>query len=427
MNAEHAPGNRSDPDAPLAGESAADRFAPPPPALLWLMRGLAIAGLVIAGFLASTHLAGRLASGESAVPLCGGTSWLDCASVLNSRWAEWFGVPVAAIAAVVYALMASALFGVGRRSPRWLRRGCWALLVTFAPAVAVSAGWFIYVQAAIVEQWCSYCMLEHGLGLMLAALIAVYGATALRWRAALPAGLVGLVGGAGLIAGQWLNPPQYTEPVAWQASDETYREPHDESGAAVRLFDGQVVLNADAHPRLGAGDAERFFVEVIDFSCYRCGQAQPLVRDALERLGPASAALIVFSPLDQDCNPNIARQHEAHRHACELTRLAAAVWLADRDAYPGFHRWLFAEQEGMTPGKARDEAARRVGGDRLEAMLADPRLAKLIQRDLELTAKLDLRGLPGLVAGDTRFTALPVDPDELARLIADAWREARHE
>lgn len=429
MNAEGHVVGVSDRDnrAPGLGGGAADRLAPPPPALLWLMRGLALAGAAIAGFLTWTALAGRLATGASAAPLCGGPSWLDCASVLNSRWAEWLGVPVAAIATGVYAVMALSLFGVGRRSPHGLRRASWALLVTFAAAVAVSAGWFIYVQAAIVDRWCSYCTLEHGLGLMLAALVAVYGGTALRWRAALPACIVGLAGAAGLIAGQWFNPPQYTEPVAWQASGETYREPVDDPGDTVRLFDGRIVLNADAHPRLGAAHAERFFVEVLDFSCYRCAKAQPLIREALERLGPTTALLIVFSPLDTDCNRHIARQHEAHRFGCELVRIAAAVWLTDREAYADFHRWLFAEQEGMTPDKAREEAARRVGGDRLESMLAEPRLAKLIQRDIALTAKLDLRGLPGLIAADARFTALPEDPRELARLIADAWREASPE
>lgn len=412
----------SDTDDPARRDSGTAGPAPSPPAgIVWLMRGLAMAALATAAFLTWVHLAGRWTADASAAPLCGGPSWLDCASVLNSRWAAWFGLPVAALAVGVYAVMTLALFGVGPGASVRLRRVCWTVLLAGGMAATVAAGWFVYVQAAVVQRWCSWCTFEHGLGLMLAVLIFVYSSAALPKLAAVVGIIVGLAGGGSLVAGQWLNPPRYTEPVAWSTVGESYREPLDNPADAVTLFGGRIVLDASAHPRLGRSDASRYFVEVVDFTCHRCAKLAPLIRNTLETLGPDTAAIVVFSPLNRDCNRHVPRTNPAYEHACAIARIAAASWLADRTAYGDVHRWLMANQAEMTPAKAKAYAAQRIGGAAIDEALADPRVDQLIARDVELTAKLDPRGLPGLIAGDTRFRALPTDPRELARLIRKAW------
>lgn len=394
------------------------------PAILWLMRLLALAAAGVAAYLLWLHVSGQLARGASAVPLCGGGSWLDCASVLNSRWAAWFGVPVAAPALVLYLTMAAALGLVGPRRRDIVARACWAWLLFGGAAALGAAAWFVYVQAALVERWCLFCLFEHALGAMLGGLVILFGLTCLTRRAAAASLLVGLLAAAALAAGQRFNPPRYAEPVEWSVEGERYVEPTADPDGGLALLHGRIVLDPAAHPRLGRPDATRHFVEIIDFTCFRCAEKAPLIRGALERLGPDAAALVVFSPLNPDCNPHVPRLNPAYEHACGIARIAAAAWLADRDAYAEIHRWLLANREGMTPDKARRYAAQRVGRADLDRAMADERVDTLIARDVALTAKLDLRGMPGLIAGDTRFRALPEDPAELARLLAKAWRDA---
>ena len=72
-------------------------------------RLLALAAAVICVYLAWAAIAagGRVAG-------CGGDVGGDCAGVLLSRWARWFGVPVAVPAAVVYCVVFIALWVLAR-------------------------------------------------------------------------------------------------------------------------------------------------------------------------------------------------------------------------------------------------------------------------------------------------------------------------
>ena len=62
----------------------------------WLLRVLALAGLLISGYLFIQKVTGQIDS----IVGCGGES--GCANVLGSRWSQYFGVPVSALSATIY-------------------------------------------------------------------------------------------------------------------------------------------------------------------------------------------------------------------------------------------------------------------------------------------------------------------------------------
>ncbi len=391
----------------------------------WVMRVMAVGGLTIAGFLLLTHIAAHWAAARQTVPLCPGLSWLDCESVLNSRWARVFGVPVALPAVGAYLALALALFGIGpRRSDKALRRLWWGV-ITLVTAAVVAAGWFIYLQLAVLDRLCSWCMIEHAIALILGGLVSLHvGVIAPSLGRAMPtAVLAGALGAAALIGGQWFVVPRYTQPIEWQTQAQRYVEPGEE-GDLVRLFEGQVTLNRRAHPVIGLTPADRLVIEVIDYTCVRCGTVNGLLRDARPYLPPDVAVLIVYAPQSSDCNEQILEDRPRYAHACRLAKLAVAVWLADPSHYEPFHHWLFEHQDGLTPAAARREAVRRIGETALDEALADSRVDQMIQRDLQLAGRLEIGWMPGLIVGDRRFSAIPEEPGELARAIRRALRPA---
>lgn len=391
----------------------------PPPIVRWVLRGLAAVGLAVAGFLLFTHIAAELALAGSTVPLCSGLSWIDCQSVLNSRWATVAGVPVALPAVVMYALLLGALVAMRPgRGETMLRRLWWVVNVAVATA-AVSAVWFIYLQVSVIGQLCSWCMLEHGVGLTLAVLVGLRAVGGGKCTLTLSAAGLGAVLAGLLVLGQVLIVPRYTQQIAWQSDAERWveaGEPEDR----VTLSGGNIVLNRQAHPVLGLSGANRYIVEVLDYTCGRCGMLHKWLKDARPSLPRDVAVLVVWAPQSGDCNPEILETHPRYIHSCRLAKLAAAVWLADPSQFSGYHDWLFQQGHEISVPAAEAEAARRVGRHALEDALADERLAKLIQRDLQLAARLGISRLPGLIVGDRRFTSLPEEPSELARLIRRA-------
>lgn len=117
---------------------------------------LALAGLAVAAYLTWVH-----SRPDALVCLTGG----GCETVQSSSYSELGGIPVALLGALAYlAVLGSAL-----------ARGLWVA----AGAVAVALGglvfalWLVYVQAAVLDAWCSWCVTSDVvLGLLAAACVA---------------------------------------------------------------------------------------------------------------------------------------------------------------------------------------------------------------------------------------------------------------
>ncbi len=408
----HVPHSSTESLSPSPGQTRT--VGGPSRGLLNIMIGLSLVCLGLAGILAYAHVSAWWAQSRTEAPFCGAIDWLGCDSVLNSRFAYWRGIPVVWPALVCYSLVIIGLIRLrphptARRNPWPTRMGLSAL----AWAMLGAAGWFTWVQVAELGTLCLYCSVEHLLGSILAV--------AILWTLR-PAGYAGWVvattvglGGAGLLAaGQLLDQPQYAQTVAWQVGDGGQWTEAAPSDRALRLLNGKVVINRDAHPILGSRQAERLIVEVADFSCIRCAKLDEMLISLKPRLGDHMATLIVFFPLDARCNPIMTQTPEGYEDSCDLVRLAAAVWLADPDGYAAFHHWLFENQEQMTTNRARHKARQLIGAGQLDELFGSERVEGILRRDIELARALmttpddpSMGSMPGLIIGDHRIEVLP--------------------
>jgi len=196
--------------------------------LRWTLRGLSLTALLISGYLAGISL-----SQDVATAGCGGVGFFDCESVLGSRWATWFGLPVGVPAVAVYAGILAAAILIDPRFSPVLRERAWQALILLAVPAAGAGLWFTGLLIFQSDATCPYCLGVHACGLVVAGLVLAggpigaahaerqwvhaLGATAgarqapaqvaVSARTALELGLVGVVGVAVLVLGQWLAPP----------------------------------------------------------------------------------------------------------------------------------------------------------------------------------------------------------------------------
>ena len=388
------------------------------PAMLWFMRLLVIGGLAITSFLAYTQFALQVAVDQSTVPLCGGLSWLDCNTVLNSAHGKWFGLPVSLGAAAAYLVALACLVRPRASVSRFI-------LCALAIAIGLAAGWFIYLQASVLGRWCAWCLAAHLIGLLLFVLTLLFVGVYLPRRQLLLAAVFGGVVVGTLNAGRAPADAVVVKLGGDVGPRGVWTEPMDDGVTPWKLGE-RAALNPNAHPRIGLPSATKFVVEVIDFQCRNCVKTWPVIHDALEQLGPDVAVLVVFWPLHSACNPHIEPGPDDAKYAlsCKLAHLAAAVWLTDPTAYGRFHQWVFAQGRDITAARAEAFAKRLVGPRALRGNL-DEAAGELINRDIQLAAHLNLRGLPGLIAADTQFSAVPDEPALLARLIRRVFDTAR--
>lgn len=119
------------------------------------LAALALVGLGIAAYLAATRAAGT-------APVCatGG-----CETVQSSQYAEVLGVPVAVLGVAAYLVLAGTTLV---RAP-----AAAALGAAVALAGAAFSVYLVYLQVAVIEAVCLWCMASDGLMLVLAALAVV--------------------------------------------------------------------------------------------------------------------------------------------------------------------------------------------------------------------------------------------------------------
>jgi uncharacterized membrane protein len=146
----------------VAGEQAARGAQKRAPLWDGAVALLALVGLVDAGYLTTEHLAGRIGN----VP-CMVTT--DCGGVLTSSYATLPGdIPLAALGALAYftAFSLATLAAFGYDSAR-------KLLLPLVLTMFAASLWLLYVQAFVLEAFCSYCLLSAAISTTMAALVLV--------------------------------------------------------------------------------------------------------------------------------------------------------------------------------------------------------------------------------------------------------------
>jgi uncharacterized membrane protein len=122
----------------------------------WIVVALAVAGLLVAGYLTWLKLTGVRAA------LCVAGS--GCDLVQSSRYASLLGVPTALWGVLLYAAV-GILGGVGWHPRRWL-----LALGLVAGAVGASA-YLTYLSAMAIGTVCIYCLVSAGITVALLAVL----------------------------------------------------------------------------------------------------------------------------------------------------------------------------------------------------------------------------------------------------------------
>ena len=161
--------------------------------------------------------------------------------------------------------------------------------------------------------------------------------------------------------------------VTLATANEAAEKPHVEKARTSRVLtylNGRAKLDAYTQPILGSPEAEHVLVEVFDYTCYHCRQMHKHIDAALTRYGEDQLAIIVLVvPMNASCNEHVKRTPAIHRDACELAKLAIAVWLHAPDKFPDYHHWMFDSTQPRVSTEARIQASRIIGQEKLNMEL----------------------------------------------------------
>jgi uncharacterized membrane protein/protein-disulfide isomerase len=376
------------------------------------LTGLIALALALSAYLSWHSLVGG--------PVIGCGSGHPCEQVLSSRWSAVGGaLPVSGLAAGAYLAMLVASLSIGPATAAPVRRLAWGTLLVLVGAAAGSAVWFTLVQKWFIGAFCLHCMATHITGLLLAALV-IWRAprqfdddsTPQRPIGCLPALGLGLVGLAlaGILAACQVG---IAPPAVYRGGESQGNLP---------------TLDPHAVPLAGWPDAPYVVALLFDYRCPHCQQMHFLLDEAMRRYGGKLAFALCPAPLDRRCNPYILRDVPEYKDSGELAKVGLAVWVAQREAFPAFDRWMFSLESGdrwrpRSLDAARAKAVELVGQAKFDAARADPWIDRHLQTSIRIygaTLQSGNGGVPKLVFGSRWVIPQPYSADDLAAILHDS-------
>jgi uncharacterized membrane protein/protein-disulfide isomerase len=382
-----------------------------PASLSALARGalalLSLVGLGIAAYLLFLSLAKRgLPAG------CGKGS--GCDEVLNSRWAQIFGLPVSGLAVAVYSgilfLLASLRFATSLRQAQWAGTA----LSLFAAVLVGAAVWFVGLQLLLLKAICPWCLAEHSIGLVIAAIL--FAQRLVFWQTKFASVGVGCLLVCGVALTQAFVP--YHPPALQRLPEGKNADTGPGPDRLISVLNGKLSLAPHELPILGSADAPKLLVVLFDYCCPHCRATHGYLLNGLASHKNELAVLVLPTPLNTKCNPYWEETEPRFEHACELARLALAVWRADRAAFPVFDAWLFEPEQPRDPVAARRQAEKLVTAAALERALGDPWIDHQIEQNVAAYHNSGAERVPVILSPGMRsIVGRPENESQLFQLL----------
>lgn len=366
----------------------------------------AATGLAAAAYLTSQH--GQEASEAG---LCDALSQSGCAIALESKFAEWAGVPVSLLAAGFFVVMAVVL--LRHATAPVARAAAWAWLGLSMSLIAVLAGAFLLGAMLYADMVCPMCVAIDVANLVL---LIVWSITLLSQRAELPPPqardlarvtaesggvFVGLVVGTMVLLGGLAAPAPSAELEAEETATQS----------------SNLRVNA-------CREVELSVLEISDYLCPFCKRLDRALSRELSDCGAEVDKRFVHYPLDASCNRFVSRS--IHPFACILAE--AAECARQQGAFDRMSSALF--ERAPRSRAALSELAEELELDTasFRSCLDHGRTRDQIRKDIELAHRLGVRQTPTFYLNGRRLEGA-LDgarlQSEIQTAIARDHREAR--
>ncbi|MCC9644905.1 thioredoxin domain-containing protein [Rhodopirellula sp. JC740] len=178
---------------------------------------------------------------------------------------------------------------------------------------------------------------------------------------------------------------------------------------------GGVRLSTKDWPLIGNPEADMVFVEMFDYTCPHCQRTHAALEAAREHFGDRLAVMAFPVPLDGQCNPAIKSTGAMHREACDLAKLAVAVWMVDREKFGEFHAYLFESKPNHS--QALSQASKLVDEAKLKSTLAGKTPSEYIAKHIQLYQRAGSGTIPKLLFPKTTTVGAVESSQSMIRLI----------
>lgn len=363
---------------------------------LWLAALTALLSVLVHGYLYNQHLA--LQSGEYTRSLCDINEKFDCSAVSASKYAVFFGVPVALWGLIANFMFLVSLSLVAMSSDDGkpaARRTSWVIALIIMLGTVVMGG----ISLLLISKFCLFCILAYVFSLLTALFTWLAfkndGVSSVPRVAELKPlftmAAVGLL--AGFVIHSSMKSAYNPNAEANERAEATFVADWQAAPVQdIKLVD-PLVIGASVET------AKLTLVEFADFRCIHCKHAAPVLH-AFMASHPDVRLEFQPWPLDGECNASLNQTNGA---SCLLAR---AVWCAQKLNQQGWaaHNFIYDQPEiyakvdqvrAALPDIAK---AAQVAPDAMKTCADSDDAKAVVRKQAEAGSALNLQGTPTIYA-----------------------------
>lgn len=386
----------------------------------WAVVALAAVGCFICVTLVNMSV-GESTTGATGLgaSLCSPSEAVNCDYVLASKWAKIGPAPVAALGVMYFAVVGAWFVAVG--IPNVAGRRWHGVPVGLCAAGLIGSAFFVYLMAARLPVWCTWCLAAHGVNLVVATIVFLTwprrGATE-ETSPAYPSmgralGTIVGCGGAMVII--------FLAVFAYQLQIATRRMQLELMAATNNAAYVSWKLGAQA-PRamrirqgaasIGPEGAAHTLVAFTDFECRHCAWFHDYA-DRLGQLFPKELRIVfLHAPMCRECNPTVTKTF--HYFACEAARAAEAAQLSTTAEKAKAYRTLLYRSADDFASRPYAALARAAGIDagEFQKMFESEASEAGVKADVALANELGVEGTPSIWLDGRKLTTWHILSDE---------------
>lgn len=218
--------------------------------------------------------------------------------------------------------------------------------------------------------------------------------------------------------------PEQTDPVGTQPKT-SGSMPADDQAVTRKKLPPRLIpvaalrtnINMRQWPVLGNPDARYVVVEMFDYTCPHCRNMNRSMQGAFKHFKKDLAVVTLPVPLNSLCNDAVPVTGPRQVEACEIARIAIAVWRVKPEKFHYFNDWLFQPESGWTAAEARRHASEVVGEKPLVEELSRPQAAAYITKLVEIYKRAGAGTVPKLLFPKSTLVGEISSVEQLCRTI----------
>ena len=186
----------------------------------------------------------------------------------------------------------------------------------------------------------------------------------------------------------------------------------------IKILKGRQTVFVKDHPIIGDPNTPELFVKLFDYTCPDCRRLHGQLERFQKKRSEPIAVLLMPVPMNKKCNPYVIKDGNRHVFACELARIAIAIWMEEPTRFAKFHHWMMESSEPPSLPACKEMGRRILGGQRFENVISSSEVNRRLDYYTKIYRAAGAKVIPKLFVRDRLIVGTSQDDARIMQALS---------